>query len=93
MTTSTHDIETPAGNKFILNNFITYGQHRELTAVYLSEKPAGELAAEADKKGMEMVIVSINGKTENIYEEFKKLPFTDVQQVIKTVKETLSPKV
>lgn len=90
--TNTKELVTKAGTKFILNDSITYGDHLALKDVYLSDKDAITLAREADKKGFEMVVVSIDGRTENLYEEFKKLPYQDVSPVLVEIKAVLNPK-
>lgn len=90
--TNTKEIISKAGTKFVLKDSITYGDHLDIKEVYLSEKTPAEMARDADKKGIELVIVSIDGKTENIYEEFKKLPYGDVDEIIVEVKNRLSPK-
>lgn len=92
MTTPTKEFITDGGVKFVLNEYITYGQHRELTNIYLSKKEDTEMSQEADKKSIEMVVFSINEKTENVYAEFLKLPFSDVQGVLKEVKKIVNPK-
>ena len=88
----TKEITTKLGTKFILNDAITYGDHLALKDVYLSDKDAITLSREADKKGFEFVVVSIDGKTENLYEEFKKLPYPDIAPVLAEIKTTLNPK-
>lgn len=88
----TKEIETKLGTKFILKDSITYGEHLELKDVYLSKKDDISISREADKKGFEFVVVSINGETENLYEKFKQLPYSDVQEVVGAIKESISPK-
>lgn len=90
--TNTKEISTKGGIKFVLKDSITYGDHLELKDVYLGDKTPVEMSREADKKGIELVVISIDGKTENIYEEFKKLPYSDVTEVQTEIKAVLNPK-
>lgn len=92
--TKTKEITTKAGVKFVLKDSITYGDHLDLKDVYLESegKSTKELSREADKKGIELVVVSIDGKTENIFEEFKKLNYSDIAEVNTEIKGILNPK-
>lgn len=93
METKTHELKTVAGNVFVIKDSITYAQHRELTKVWLQKnKEDSVLAEEADKMGMEFVIVSLNGSSEKIYETLSQLPFGDLAPVIEDVKSILNPK-
>ena len=90
--TNTKEVVTKLGTKFVIKDSITYGEHLDLKDVYLTKKDDITMSREADKKGFEMVVVSIDGVTENLYEKFKTLPYTDVQEVLEEVKNSISPK-
>lgn len=90
--TNTKEIVSKAGTKFVLKDSITYGDHLDIKEIYLLDQTPAELARQADKKGIELVLVSIDGKTENLYEEFKKLPYSDVSEIVVEIKNRLSPK-
>lgn len=89
----TKEITTPAGHKFILNDFITYGQHRELTCIYISKKDDVEKSSEADKLGIEFVVQSIDDNNKDIYKTFMSLPYNDLTGVLAEIKAIISPKV
>ena len=93
MQPQTKEIVTKAGTKFVLNESITYGQHREITNIYLTKKDDIAISSEADKRGVEIVVVSIDGVTENIYDKFLSLPFADIQEVLKEIRDVINPKV
>ncbi len=94
MTTSTKEIVTPAGTKFVINETITYGQHRQLVEAYLNKTDPDEVvSAKADRLGFGFVVVSIDGETEKLYEKFLDLSYPDVTGILEVIKEKLSPKV
>lgn len=81
------------GIKAVIKNAITYGQNQEIMDVYrddtLNKK---EAARKADQLGVEMIIVSINGSTENIYETFRNLPYPDAIEIVEEMAKILDPK-
>lgn len=93
---NTKEIKT-ANHVFVVNEFITYGQHREITNLYIQ---AGEkdqsislISNDIDKKGFELVIVSMDGTKENIYDRVSAMPFTEAQEIAEYVKSVLNPKI
>lgn len=88
----TKEITTKLGTKFVLKESITYGEHLDIKDVYLSQKDSIFISREADKKGFEFVVVSIDGLTTELYEKFKKLPYSDVEEILTMIKEAISPK-
>lgn len=92
MSTNTEFI-TKSGVKAVLRPFITYGQHRDIMSSYLDEKQTKATTVEmADRKGVEAVLVSLNGNEKDIYEAFKALPLTDAQELTAEIKKVLDPK-
>ncbi len=93
MSIPTKEIKTAAGVVFVLNEYITYGQHRDISKIYLDEKTSDwEKSDQADRMGFGFVVVSIDGDTKDLYEKLRGMAFTDVQPVVEEVKKILSPK-
>jgi hypothetical protein len=91
--TKTKEIVTVNGHTAVLKTSITYGENLQIVDIYLDEtltKAAANRAA--DKKGSELVIVSIDGQSDNIYAAFCALDVADARQIAKAVKEVLDPK-
>ncbi len=89
----TKEIKTDGGTVAVLKTYITGFENQELTQIYLSDKPKGEIVKEVDKKGTELVLVSLDGKTENLYQELMNLPLTDVIVIKQELETVLNPKV
>lgn len=81
MNRETKKISTPSGREFELKTYLTARERNELRGVFLenvSVDPgtaqtkvgdlAGSLLEKAEKKLIELVVVSYDGKTENILE-------------------------
>lgn len=80
---STKEIETPGGHKVVIYDYMTGGENRKLQAVYMEGLTAqdinGTQIAEIMRKvpvatvfkaqefALEMLIVSVNGVSENAY--------------------------
>ncbi len=84
-----------------LKEYVTYGQHRKLVEFYannlkkdgdVNSKTEGDIMAAADKLGAEMVLVSIDGQTENLYEMILELPVLEGKEIMELVAEVLDPK-
>ena len=96
MQNTTKEIITKGGVKIVYNTSITYGQHNEIKAIYLGKKENetdGDMILRADRRGIEIVVVSIDGDKENIYDRFSNLDYVDVKPVMEIVKDILDPKV
>lgn len=80
--------------KMVLKESITYGDNERITSIYLDDKLSkSEIKDKADKAGIESAVISINGTTENLYENFKKLPLLIAREFIIEIKKILDPKV
>lgn len=89
----TKEIKTKNGVTAVLHTYITGYENDELIDIYLSEKSKSEVNVLAAKKGTELVVVSINGKTDDVYNTFKLLPLPDVLEIKQHMEAVLSPKV
>jgi len=100
----TKEITTPkTETKVELKEWITGGDfenfQKELlkgVKVDASGKTFGEIDASIaitqNHKGIELVVVSVNGKIENVLSELLKLPKDDYQFVLSAVNDVTSPK-
>lgn len=87
-------IKTKSGIEVVLRESITYGEHRQLTAIYLGKLEQAEMMEKANKKGIEFVVVSIGDQKDpaKIYETFCNLPLADATVLEKEINKVLSPK-
>lgn len=89
----TVEIATKKGIKVVLKEAITYGENQEIMDVYRDDKlTKKEAAQKADQLGIEKIIVSIDGKTEDIYNTFRNLPYPDALEIVEQMKGVLNPK-
>jgi len=86
-------ITTKSGVVVELNDNITYDQNKQIIYSYMEEnKTPIELATKADKMAIEFAVKSINGKTENIYAEFGKIPLKEATPIRAEIKDLCDPK-
>lgn len=91
---NTKELKTVGGRTIIIKDFITYGDNQEVLNCYRDDKLSKvEAISKADKLGVEKIVVSIDGLTENLYEVFKNLPLADAMEVVNEIKNILDPKV
>lgn len=92
---NTQEIKLPSGAVLVLKKFITYGDKQDINRIYLNDKlDASTIVDQADKKTIEVAVVSIDGDTTNIYKRFLDLPFLEVKDlVLPVIKEMTDPKV
>ena len=90
----TREVTTKSkGIKAVIKEAITYGENQEIMDVYRDDKLSrSEAARKANKLGVEKIIISIDGVTENIYEVFKELELPDALELTDEVKKILDPK-
>lgn len=88
------EIKTKTNNiPVVLKSAITYGDNQEIMDVYRDEKLSKkESIQKADQLGIEKIIVSINGSTENIYQTFRNLPYPDALEIVEEMSKVLDPK-
>ena len=90
---NTKEITTAGGKKIVIKTFITYGDHLKLVDIYGEDTLSkNEKFRKADKTGAELVLVSIDGETEGLYEKYLALPLADATEVADALKEVLNPK-
>lgn len=58
----------------------------------VAEGVSGSSELEANKKAVELLVVSVDGKTENVLDTVLDLPADDYQEVVEAVKELLTKK-
>ena len=93
----TKTIETPIDKiKIVLKAWITGKEKREIRNVFLSkvkfgedekkiERNPAELADEAENKAIEIIVVSVKDKTENLVEEILNLKAKDYSFVMNEI--------
>lgn len=90
MERETKKFKTKNGFEIEIKTYLTYGESQKLQAVFLknmemdtmdlekkSGKVNGNVIIEAQKKAIEIIVVSINGEKENILDKFMDLPKED----------------
>lgn len=77
-----------------LKDNITYGDYQKIVEVYLDDsKNAAEKFKVAKKMSIEMVLVSINAATENLYDVLMTLSREDGEEIYNAIKAISDPKV
>lgn len=81
--------------EIVIKTTITYAEDRAIKDVYLNSdgKVTSDIVNQADKLGVESVIISINGNTTEIYKHFSELPLLIARQAQAEIKKVLDPKV
>jgi len=101
MDRETKMVETPRGNKIEIKTYLTGGEMRKLHAIFLKgaelDTSSGEDGKpgvknikadsflEAERKTLELSVVSVNGSKENIVQTLQDLPNDDYQFVINEI--------
>jgi hypothetical protein len=97
MERETKEFLTQNGNKAVIKTYLTYGEWRDIQSVIIgnltmnvSEEGKSEIqgfnaqkAFEAQNKVVETLVVSIDGKSENILQEFLALRREDGEALLK----------
>ena len=96
MTRETKTIETPSNQKVEIYTYITGGEHRQISNVFLEGmtfevgedgKPKSnaihaDLTSKAQDKTIELLVVSVNGEKEGVLEKVLNLPKVDFDSVV-----------
>lgn len=68
------------GNKIELNEYLTYGEQQQIQKK-LKEADNDGGNEDFQKFCIELVVVSVDGEKENIYQKIKELPAQDVVEI------------
>jgi hypothetical protein len=104
MERETKTIKTSGDHEVVIYSSLTYGESRKISSVFLDgmnvsmeegqakipEMNAG-LSIQAQNKAIELLIVSIDGKKENLVEELEALPVADGQEIVKELDSIQNP--
>lgn len=76
-------LKTQGGHEVILKNFINGYDKDAIDGAILDnmELPISARIAAAKKKAYELLIVSVDGKTENVFDEAQKLDHKDAAEI------------
>lgn len=99
-TRTTEEVKTASGHSVVHNTYITAGEKRQITEVYLeagdmnrTPEPGEKRAAfRAEDKTVELVIVSLDGSSENILGRILEMPTAEADEVLDIVKNVIDPK-
>jgi hypothetical protein len=105
MPRETRKFKTSGGVEFEIKTYLTFGESREIQKVYLDgvnvsvnvegETKVPELNAGstmvAQNKALELIVVSINGKTENIFQTIMDLPKQDGDELLVEIDKIQNP--
>lgn len=85
-------LKTKSGAEIVYKSWISGGENNQLQAVYLKDVKVtakGDIDSfnamsefEAQKKSIELLVVSVNGSKEKILETIEALPVADYDEVI-----------
>src|SRR3954463_9082291 len=94
----THELATTNGHTVVLRDYITGAENRQIKAIYINTRNIGDTADaakvifDAEDKTLELVVVSVDGKTENVAAEVMALPVADQREVADEVTEIVEGK-
>lgn len=92
----TKTVETKGGHKVVYKSWISGGESNQLSAVWLEDSRvnmtedgktkiegfSGSVGFKAEKKLIEILVVSVNGSTENIVQAVEDLPLPDYKEIL-----------
>lgn len=100
----TKEITTSGGHKVVLKEWITGREDRELVSILLRDIEMTQrgkeqefagfkvgIAEEAENKAIELVVISVDGKTENIVDAVLDLPSADYDKIKAAINEITKP--
>lgn len=102
----TKTIKTPSGKEAKLKTYLTAGESKELSLVFLkgmkldydseTKKPivkdiSGSLMNEAENKAIELLVVSFDGSKENILDRLLELRTDEFDFIMKEINEITKP--
>ena len=88
----THELTTSSGHTLILNDYITGGEKRQITEIYLRALGPDKstvnptVTYEAENFALTHAVVSLDGSTDNLIDRLLALPVTDYDEVVAEVK-------
>jgi hypothetical protein len=83
---------TESGLVFVIRDYVTGNEAREIKAV--SDKGAGsaEATEKAQDRAVEIAVLSLGGSSDDIVERLGNLPLADYAEIVGAVTELLNPK-
>lgn len=80
----TREFKTSGGHTLVLNEYITGAENWAIRQIYINgqRKDEGATALQAERKAYEIVIVSVDGKNENIADAVLALPLAEYSEVV-----------
>lgn len=79
------------GVKVVIRDYITGFENEEIVKCYQTEKSVSERGEDAERKAAVLVLVSVNGSTENLYDSVMNLPLATSIKIKNKMKEILNP--
>lgn len=81
----TRELKTSGGHVLVLYDYITGAENWQIRQIYIHGLKTGDAdsstALEAEKKAFELVILSLDGTSENIADRILALPLTEYKQI------------
>lgn len=90
----TFEITTPGGLKVKINKWLTGAEKRQISEIYMQPdeiKTRGQRVFEAEDKAIKLLVVEIDGSTENLVERLLALPATEIEAVTAELTPLLNP--
>jgi hypothetical protein len=86
-TRPTREFKTSGGHTLVLNGYITGAENWQIRQIYINglKKEDGAVALEAEKKAYELVVASIDGKSEGVADAVLALPLPEYNQVVQEI--------
>jgi hypothetical protein len=92
----TREFKTSGEHTLVLNDYITGGENWQIRQIYTqgatTKEDAGTTALNAEKRAFELIVVSLNGTTEDIANRVMALPLTDYREVVDAITPIFEPK-
>lgn len=105
MERATKKFTTSGGYEIEIKTYLTFGENREITNVYLEGAEMGMdetgkpkmstinvgLTSKAQDKAIELLVVSVNGEKENIVKLVQDLPIQDGNELVEELNKIQNP--
>lgn len=79
----TREFKTSAGHTLVLNEYITGAENWQIREIYRATAEAkSDKDLDAEKKALELIVVSLDGDTSNVPQRVLDIPLTNYREVV-----------
>lgn len=92
----THELTTAGGHVVVLNDYITGTDNWQIKHIYMRALKAGQdeadTALEVERKYFELVVLSLDGTSDDIAQRIMDLPLSDYREIAEAVTAVIETK-